>query len=783
METRFEYTPEHGVVAPGTVVALGSGSFRVLADPSYGGAFVIDVELVAAAQDPSGFDDPTLVRFASTLGTLEIRPRTVLVNGATATGATHPVPSAPSLVLSRDKAGATRLATRDKAAAGAAVWFGEVHTAVSVFGNTPTVDVFFAPSVAKVSFRWCRADAPSTVWAGWWVPVAGSLAVPGLERRFDYVPGSFWANAQVDATAATPAADAAFVVESVDPTTVRAKFVLSVDVSGGSTSGAVVDVREGTASFGMETVDTEGPWREMFAVVDGHRQSVGVRFARASALSVVLASDGSTTRLSVRAASGASGASVQDTVVSARVATGGSRRLAVTVGASVARATLLWPSASNASSTAAPSGVDWAGWWSHVPVLDGPGPGVVTWDAALDGARYAPACAESGSLPWSAAYSASRIGEVRDAGMSIGAGDGYVVWDGSALVVVAEPRGPRGTTGGKGPGGARGPTGPTSTEKGSPGATGGKGPRGYEGERGQRGEDGHTGAGGDKGTDAKGATGPRGDRGATGSQGDRGPTGPTGGPTGYQGDTGRDGAAGSRGADGAQGSAGATGARDTAKGGPGDRGPTGARGESGATGAAGTVVGPTGPSGYAGHTGVRGKPGVPAFTGRYAHVARIPPCNVEGVVAAGSTTPTLAFSVPLATRTLAVSASTGVVLAAMRPYAATVGNYTDDIDTSENAAFFATGTGAVPLVVTYTLDAPVLMCGYELSMSGAVHKWTVELDGVVRDDRTEEMHALNSREFVRIALSPVSCTVVKLTIVSCAANAGVRLFIDHLGPP
>lgn len=781
METRFEYTPEHGVVAPGTVVALGGGSFRVLADPSYHGAFVIDVELVAAAQDqdPSGFDDQTLVRFASTLGTLEIRPRAVLVDGAT-----HSVPSAQSLVLSRDKAGATRVAARDGATA--AVWFGEVHTDVSVFGNTPTVDVFFAPSVARVSFRWCMVDGPSTLWAGWWVPVEGSLAVPGLERRFDYVPGSFWANAQVDATATT-SADAAFVVESADPTTVRAKFVLSVDVSGGSTSGAVVDVREGTASFGIETVDTtDSPWREMFAVVDGHRRSVGLLFTRASALSVVLASDGSTTRLSVRAASGASGASgalVQDALVSARVATGGSRRLEVTVGASVARATLLWPGAMNAYSTAAPSGVDWAGWWSHVPVLDGPGPGVVTWDAALDGAMYAPACSESGALPWSAAYSAIRIGEVRDAGMSIGTGDGYVVWDGSALVVVAEPRGPRGTTGGKGPGGARGPTGPTSTEKGHPGARGGKGPRGPDGERGERGQDGDTGAHGDKGADAKGATGPRGDRGATGAQGDRGPTGPTGGPTGYKGETGRDGDAGQRGADGSQGSEGATGARSTAKGGPGLPGPTGASGASGATGASGTVVGPTGPSGYAGPAGVSGKPGAPAFTGRYAHVARIPPCNVDGAIAAGSTTPTFAFSVPLATRTLSVSASTGVILAAMRPYAATVGNYTDDIDTSANAAFFATGTSAVPLVVTYTLNAPVLMCGYELSTSSAVHKWTVELDGVVRDDRTEEMHALNSREFIRIAISPVLCTVVKLTIVSCDANAGVRLFIDHLGPP
>jgi hypothetical protein len=776
METRFDYTPELGVVAPGTVVALGSGSFRVLADPSYGGPFVIEVEVAAAdAQDPWAIDDPTLVRFASTLGTLEIREQTVLVDGALATGAALAPRGSTSLVLSRDKAGATRLAARAGAGGQGAVWFSEVH-AVSVFGDTPTVDVFFAPSVASVAFRWCAVEPRQMpVWAGWWVPVEGSLAVPGLERRFDYVPGSFWANAQVDATAAD-----AFVVASVDPTTARAKFVLSVDINGGSTSGAVLDVREGTTesgtSFGIETVDIEGLVGEMFAVVDGHRQSVGVRFTRASALSIVLASDGSTTHLSVREASAASSASVTSASVTSVVATGGSRRLTVTVGASVARATLLWPIAA----TAAPSGIDWAGWWSHVPVLEGPGPGVVTWDAALDGARYAPACAESGALPWSAEYSAKRIGEVRDAGMSIGAGDGYVVWDGSALVVVAEPRGPRGTTGGKGPVGSRGRTGPTSTERGHAGASGDRGPRGYEGARGERGQDGDTGTDGDKGTDAKGATGPRGELGATGAQGDHGPTGPTGGPTGDKGSTGRDGEAGPRGADGAQGPDGPPGAR-AANGDSGDPGPTGPRGERGATGAAGTEVGPTGPPGYAGHAGDGGKPGVPAFTGRYASVARIPPCNVDGVVAAGSTA-TLAFSAPLASRTLAVSASTGVVLAAMRPYAATVGNYTDEIDTSANAAFFATGTG-VPLVVTYTLDAPVLVCGYELSTSDAVHKWTVELDGVVRDDRTEEMHALNSRDFVRVAILPVSCIVFKLTIVSCAANAGVRLLIDHLGAP
>jgi hypothetical protein len=84
------------------------------------------------------------------------------------------------------------------------------------------------------------------------------------------------------------------------------------------------------------------------------------------------------------------------------------------------------------------------------------------------------------------------------------------------------------------------------------------------------------------------------------------------------------------------------------------------------------------------------------------------------------------------------------------------------------------------LAVTYTLNSPIAVCGYELSTRGAVHKWKLEIDGVVCDDRTEENHALDTeREFVRIRIKPVACSVAKLIVVSCAAGAGVRMMLNH----
>jgi hypothetical protein len=153
----------------------------------------------------------------------------------------------------------------------------------------------------------------------------------------------------------------------------------------------------------------------------------------------------------------------------------------------------------------------------------------------------------------------------------------------------------------------------------------------------------------------------------------------------------------------------------------------------------------------------------------------MPPCNVDG------TDGVFVFGAPALQRTLTVSATTDVVLAAVRPYAATVGNFSDEIDSTSCTAFFETSGTATPvLAVTYTLNSPIAVCGYELSTRGAVHKWKLEIDGVVRDDRTEENYALDTeREFVRIRIKPVSCSVAKLIIVSCAAGDGVRLMLNH----
>jgi hypothetical protein len=153
----------------------------------------------------------------------------------------------------------------------------------------------------------------------------------------------------------------------------------------------------------------------------------------------------------------------------------------------------------------------------------------------------------------------------------------------------------------------------------------------------------------------------------------------------------------------------------------------------------------------------------------------MPPCNVDG------TDGVFVFGAPALQRTLTVSATTSVVLAAVRPYAATVGNFSDEIDATSGAAFFETNAAATPvLAVTYTLNSSIAVCGYELSTRGAVHKWKLEIDGVVCDDRTEENHALDTeREFVRIRIKPVACSVAKLIVVSCAAGAGVRMMLNH----
>jgi hypothetical protein len=376
-------------------------------------------------------------------------------------------------------------------------------------------------------------------------------------------------------------------------------------------------------------------------------------------------------------------------------------------------------------------------------------------------------------MPWSARYAQERIEEVRAAGMSPTSGDGYVVWSGSAMAIVTDPLGPTGAQGETGPEGEKGHTGLESYEEGPAGVRGKRGERGARGEQGPTGDTGEKGERGDSGLDAKGETGPRGLRGPTGEKGPTGP--PGGGPTGDRGERGEDGQAGERGKEGAVGPTGESGEE-------GPTGETGYRGETGPAGETGTkgtergeagATGQVGPTGYAGRVG---RPGAPAFSGRYAPVARIPPRNVENNVA------TFAFSAPLAARTLTVSASTGLVHAAVRPYAATVGNYNDEVDTTDGAAFFDTAAGA--LTITYALSSSVTACGYELSTRGAVHKWRLEIDDVVRDDRTEESYALDTaREFVRIAIKPVVCSVAKLTIVACAAGAKVRFILNHTSAP
>jgi hypothetical protein len=159
----------------------------------------------------------------------------------------------------------------------------------------------------------------------------------------------------------------------------------------------------------------------------------------------------------------------------------------------------------------------------------------------------------------------------------------------------------------------------------------------------------------------------------------------------------------------------------------------------------------------------------------------MPACNVAGSSAPGSVTATFDFpSVPLVARRLTVTVGVGstLVLAAMRPYDATVGNYSDSINVASPSFLDATG-----LVLTYALDSPVPVCGYELSASGTLRRWTLELDGVMCDSRTEEDYALSSVAFVRIPIEPRSATVAKLTILSCSPSAGVRLLLNHTAPP
>ena len=723
METWFEYTPQ-GVVTDEhtTVVSLGADSFRVSCEATSAiSALVIEVDSSAAGPGP-------LVRVD---GTIEI--------GAAS------VDSAVSVVLSRDADGATTLATR----IGGDVSFVSTDSATVSSGTFEFTVV--DPRVTRIAFRSWRSER--SCWFGWWVPVSGSLVVPRMKRSFDYSRNSFWTNSDV-------AMESDRVFRAPKASVPAAFFVLSVDLESGATAtGTVVEVRDGL-SFGIEAASGE-----VFVVVDGKRQSGGLQLAAESAVSVVLYDDGSETMVSVRGGAES---------VSTRIRTGSALERTVMIGDSVARATLLVPASTSSS---VPRGVDWAGWWSHVPVLlDGKGPGVVTWDAALEGARYAPGCALSGAMPWSARYAQERIEEVRASGMSSASGDGYVVWTGSAMAIVADPRGPTGARGETGREGEKGHTGLESYEEGPAGVRGQRGERGARGAQGPTGDAGEKGERGDAGLDAKGETGPRGQRGLQGPTGEKGPTGPPGGgPTGDRGERGEDGQAGERGKEGAVGPTGESG-------GEGPTGETGYRGETGPAGETGPkgtergemgATGQVGPTGYAGRVG---RPGAPAFSGRYAPVARIPPRNVENNGA------TFAFSAPLAARTLTVSASSGLVHAAVRPYAATVGNYNDEVDTTDGAAFFDTVAGA--LTITYALSSSVTACGYELSTRGAVHKWTLEIDDVVRDDRTEESYALDTKlEFVRIAIKPVGCSVAKLTIVACAAGAKVRFILNHTSAP
>ncbi len=589
-----------------------------------------------------------------------------------------------------------------------------------------------------------------------------AVAVPGLQRRFAYTR----AGGLVATSGTTSALGGGSFRVANEAAPTRHVFVLDVEVDAtvalGESALVVID-EAGTLRVARSST---GGADAIAVSVGAERRSVGVPLAGVT--SVVLSSDGTSLALATRAAGRVA---FDDVARGPPVSTGGLGSLTVGFAACVTKATFWW-------GDAPPRGVDWAAWWSRVPVLT-PGVGVARWDGVFGGAKYAPVCAEAGSRPWSANYARRKIDEVRAAGVNA-AGDGYVVWDGSALAVVASPRGATGSTGQRGPPGSTGDAGPAGTitgpggDAGDAGPTGADGPAGDAGGVGDRGEPGETGGAGPKG-----ATGPAGAAGATGASGDKGPVGPPSGPTGDVGPLGDPGVPGPAGAQGAAGAKGAQGP-------PGATGPAGAQGAAGPTGGKGDT-GPPGAQGRAGIAGASG-PGGPAGppggwapTGRYAAIARIPPCNVAGATAPGSASATFDFpAVPLAARRLTATVGAGatLVLAAMRPYEATVGNYSDSIDVRSPAFLAATG-----LVLTYQLDAPVPVCGYELSTSGLLHRWTLELDGVMCDSRTEEDYALSSVDFTSIPIEPRSASVVRLTVVSCAASAGVRLLLNHTGLP
>jgi hypothetical protein len=774
---RFEYTLAGGARADGADVStLATRAFRVATDApvSARGVIVVELEIdLAAAMDDvllrvddgspldSGWASTHVLELRNAIDSDGVKTTSVFVRGVRCSGG---VPYGRSLVLSGAGASAA-LAVRTPSG----VAFDDVAAPIST-GGTRWVDVTVASSVTKVAF-WTAEAKPT--WAGWWVRVPGPAAsIPRLTRRFEYAPGSFWADStdvRVDTLGRT------FVIAAPAPLAQTGVFVMSVEVADPAHGDMISLVEEDGRSLSLTSLTSlaslTSPTGLALAVFSGvgdrQQRSTGTALARVA--SAVLSSDGSAATLAVRAGPGA--AKFDAVATGVQLLAGGTKQVTVTVAACVSKATFWW-------GYAPPRGVDWAGWWSRVPVLSR-SVGVARWDAAFNGARYAAVCAESGAQPWSANYARRQIDAVRATGMAAG-GDGYIVWDGSALAAVESPRGPTGAKGLVGGVGEKGATGPPSTVVGPTGETGDTGATGPKGATGDKGMDGDRGVHGDAGADGPaGAVGAAGAAGAKGSTGDAGPTGPQSGPPGdpgSQGDAGAVGATGAKGATGPQGKQGPLGANASA----GSRGAAGAQGSQGASGPPG-AQGLAGAKGATGPDGATGPPGDSTWTGRYSPVARMPACNVAGSSAPGSVTATFDFpSVPLAARRLTVTVGVGstLVLAAMRPYDATVGNYSDAINNASPSFLDATG-----LVLTYALDSPVPVCGYELSASGTLRRWTLELDGVMCDSRTEEDYALSSVAFVRIPIEPRSATVAKLTILSCSPSAGVRLLLNHTGPP
>jgi hypothetical protein len=756
MEQRFGFVRGHGLTAAGTVTSLAVDTFRIETDDV--GArhtVVLSLEvdttkemhdvLVSVDQRSStepGTENSKHLLEIRTIGEFDGEKYTsVFVEGIQSSG--H-APYSTSLVFSCDGSTAA-LASLVTATGSKTVEFADVaDTAVFaiVAGDTKWVDVSFAPSVTKATFMWAAgaAGAARPEWVGWWVRIHDGLTVPKLTRRFDYVPGSFWSMEDVSKVQGQ-----AF---SLADHTEKSVFVLQVDVL----EATVFQIGTGANVVAVEATDK-------LRVLIGGKQSAQYAYPA----SVVVSCDGSSTTVAVRDPTGTK----FDEQLSGQTAPGAQTMAMSAVDIVVGkctRVTLL-------TGSSPVSGLDWAGWWSRVPVVaTAPGlHGVLIYDAALGGATYGVVCDESGERPWSARYARGRIAEIE--AHRVFGDDGYVVWDGAKLTTVVLPKGEQGPQGQKGAQGQQGPDGPASTVQGPPGVDGLKGLQGLQGPPGDRGDRGATGPDGDKGANAKGQTGAQGPQGPPGDAGDKGPLGPTGGPPGDDGPVGEKGAAGLDGLQGepgprgAQGAAGPTGDEGT-QGAQGAQGGQGARGVAGARGLQGNK-GPDGPD------GPEGPPGPYVCSGSYATVTRMPPHNVGG---SGSPAPAASLF-DFGTRKLTVGASTGIVLAAMRPFAATVGNYTDTLDETWLAE---TGLAATGLVLTYTLDAAVMLCGYELSVNGTLHKWTLEVDGQTCDDRTEEAYAIDARAYMSVPVKTVQCTVAKFTVVSCAANTTVRLVLNHL---